>query len=93
MHFAPVVPKQGWPSMSPACHHHFGRLKNTGVESFACHPGMARTDIFRKGDHDKMATIITDWAQWLSGQTAASGALAILYCATAPELDGRHTTL
>jgi hypothetical protein len=35
-----------------------------------------------------MATIITDWAQWLSGQTAASGALAILYCATAPELEG-----
>eukprot|EP00879_Flechtneria_rotunda_P009861 GHRR01010313.1.p1 GENE.GHRR01010313.1~~GHRR01010313.1.p1 ORF type:complete len:372 (+),score=104.96 GHRR01010313.1:231-1346(+) len=68
------------------------RLKGTGVESFACHPGMCRTDIFRKADHDKMASIITDWAQWIAGQTAASGALSLLYCATAPELEGKGGT-
>jgi hypothetical protein len=45
-------------------------------------------DLFRKGDHEKMTTIITDWAQWIAGQTAASGALSVLYCATAPELEG-----
>jgi hypothetical protein len=54
---------------------------------------MARTDAARKGANEKMTTIITDWAQWISGQTAASGALAILYSATAPELDGRHAAL
>jgi hypothetical protein len=58
------------------------------VESFVCHPGLCRTDIFRKADHDKMASVITDWAQWLSGQTAESGALPVLYCTTAPELKG-----
>eukprot|EP00878_Enallax_costatus_P016154 GHUV01016944.1.p1 GENE.GHUV01016944.1~~GHUV01016944.1.p1 ORF type:complete len:408 (+),score=106.41 GHUV01016944.1:160-1383(+) len=68
------------------------RLKGTGVESFACHPGMCRTDLFRKGDHDKMATQITDWTQWIAGQTAASGALPLLYCATAPDLEGKGGT-
>jgi len=57
-----------------------------------CTPAAFDTDIFRKGDHDKMATIITDWAQWLSGQTAASGALSLLYCATAPELEGEDAS-
>lgn len=49
---------------------------------------MCRTDLFRKADHDKMASVITDWAQWMVGQSAESGALAPLYCATAPELEG-----
>jgi NAD(P)-dependent dehydrogenase (short-subunit alcohol dehydrogenase family) len=68
------------------------RLAGSGVESFACHPGLCRTDIFRKGDHEKMTTVITEWAQWVGGQTAASGALALLYCATAPELQGKGGT-
>lgn len=67
------------------------RLRGTGVESFVCHPGMTRTDVFRKADHDKMASIITDWMQWIAGQTAESGALPLLYCATAPELQGGCT--
>lgn len=67
------------------------RLQGSGVESFACHPGLVRTDIFRKADHDKLASVTTDWAQWLSGQTAESGALPLLYCATAPELEGGHS--
>ena len=66
------------------------RLKGTGVESYACHPGLTRTDIFHKGDHEKMTTIITDWGQWLAGQSAESGALSLLYCATAPELQGER---
>jgi hypothetical protein len=66
------------------------RYKGTGVESYACHPGLTRTDLFRKGDHDKMTTFITDWAQWVSGQSAESGALSLLYCATAPELQGKE---
>jgi hypothetical protein len=53
-----------------------------------CHPGLARTDIFQKEDHGKLASIITDWAQWLTGQSAESGALPVLYCATSPELQG-----
>lgn len=36
-----------------------------------------------------MASVITDWAQWIGGQSAASGALSLLYCATAPELEGK----
>ena len=65
------------------------RLKGTGVESFAAHPGIARTDLFRKADHEKMASVVTDWAQWLSGQKAENGALSLLYCATAPKLEGK----
>eukprot|EP00879_Flechtneria_rotunda_P007465 GHRR01007831.1.p1 GENE.GHRR01007831.1~~GHRR01007831.1.p1 ORF type:complete len:433 (+),score=143.65 GHRR01007831.1:508-1806(+) len=68
------------------------RLHGTGVDSFACHPGTARTDIFRKSDHEKMSTVITDWMQWLGGQSAESGALPLLYCATAPELEGKGGT-
>jgi len=67
------------------------RLKGTGVESFACHPGLARTDIVRdpKADHSKAASVITDWASWVVGQTAEEGAVALLYTATAPELTGK----
>jgi NAD(P)-dependent dehydrogenase (short-subunit alcohol dehydrogenase family) len=68
------------------------RLQGTGIESFACHPGICRTDLFRKADHDKMASVVTDWMQWLGGQTAASGALALLYCATSPDLEGKGGT-
>lgn len=53
---------------------------------------MARTDIFRKADSSKPASVATDWAQYLAGQSAESGALALLYCATAPELDGKGGT-
>jgi hypothetical protein len=49
---------------------------------------MSRTDIFRKGDHDKLTTVITDWAQWVAGQSAESGSYSLLYAATAPELAG-----
>lgn len=51
---------------------------------------MAHSDAFRKGDNAKLTTHITDWAQWMSGQTTESGALSILYCATSPDLDGKQ---
>lgn len=68
------------------------RLKGTGVESFACHPGIARTDIFCKADHDKWTSIVTDWAQWLSGQSAETGAMSLMYCAASPDLSGKGGT-
>jgi NAD(P)-dependent dehydrogenase (short-subunit alcohol dehydrogenase family) len=68
------------------------RLKGTGVESFACQPGIARTDAFRKGDHEKTTSVVTDWAQFFTGQSAASGALSMMYCATSPDLEGKGGT-
>lgn len=53
-------------------------------------PSPLPTDIFRKADHSKLKSVVTDWAQWISGQSAESGAHALLYTATAPELEGER---
>ena len=62
------------------------------MECFACQPGIARTDIFRKGDHNKTTSVVTDWAQFFTGQSAASGALSMVYCAVSPDLEGKGGT-
>ena len=38
------------------------RLKGTGVESFSCHPGVAKTDLYAPGkmDKDKLSSKVRD---------------------------------
>ena len=66
------------------------RLKATGsgIASLAAHPGLAVTEVFRRGDRagafqQGAGRIIFS----LIGQPAAQGALPILYAATAPEAE------
>lgn len=38
------------------------RLQGTGVESFSCHPGVAKTDLYAPGkmDKDKLSSKVSD---------------------------------
>ncbi|MDV2985514.1 UNVERIFIED_CONTAM: oxidoreductase [Methylobacteriaceae bacterium AG10] len=58
----------------------------SGIASLAAHPGLAVTEVFRRGDRagafqQRAGRILFS----LIGQPAAQGALPILYAATAPE--------
>ncbi|MGX5775654.1 oxidoreductase [Methylorubrum zatmanii] len=67
------------------------RLKasGSGIAALAAHPGLAVTEVFRRGDR---AGAFQRWVGHalfsLVGQSAAQGALPILYAATAPEAEG-----
>ncbi|MGX7706052.1 oxidoreductase [Methylobacterium sp. Gmos1] len=69
------------------------RLRAAGspVRSVAAHPGVAATSIARRGDRaGPLATRIGAGLLGLLGQSAARGALPLLYAATAPEAEGGH---
>jgi NAD(P)-dependent dehydrogenase (short-subunit alcohol dehydrogenase family) len=61
-----------------------------GLTSIAAHPGFSRTNIFAAATDDgaTMLSRLTAIAAPLVGQSAAQGALPILYAATAPEAEG-----
>lgn len=61
--------------------------------NFALAAWCGTADIFRKADHSKPASVATDWSQHLTGQTAANGALSMLYAATSPDLEGEAALL
>ncbi|ARO57645.1 short chain dehydrogenase [Methylorubrum zatmanii] len=66
------------------------RLKaaGSGIASLAAHPGLARTEVFRRGDRAGAFQQGAGRAIFsLIGQPAAQGALPILYAATAPEAE------
>lgn len=67
------------------------RLRAAGspVLSLAAHPGVARTDVIRRGDRSGAATLLAGRAiLGVIGQSAARGALPLLYAATAPDARG-----
>lgn len=65
--------------------------EGVGVESVACHPGWAATDLQTTGPAmagAKLRERITGVASRLFAQSAAMGALPMLYAATAENVDG-----
>ncbi|MFF8799312.1 MULTISPECIES: oxidoreductase [unclassified Methylobacterium] len=67
------------------------RLKaaGSGVAALAAHPGLAITEVFRRGDRAGAFQQGAGRAIFsLIGQSAAQGALPILYAATAPDASG-----
>ncbi|MER2264349.1 oxidoreductase [Methylobacterium oxalidis] len=67
------------------------RLRQDGspVRALAAHPGLARTDITRRGDRaGPLARLAGRAIFGAIGQSAARGALPLLYAATAPEAQG-----
>ena len=66
------------------------RLKDTGLESFICQPGMTSTPVYEKTDKTQVLANVLDAAQKVMGQTEDRGAIPLMYTATAPELAGMH---
>jgi NAD(P)-dependent dehydrogenase (short-subunit alcohol dehydrogenase family) len=67
------------------------RLRAAGspIQSIPAHPGMAVTDIFRRGDRaGPVQQIFAKAIFRVVGQSAAMGALPILYAATSPDARG-----
>jgi NAD(P)-dependent dehydrogenase (short-subunit alcohol dehydrogenase family) len=67
------------------------RLKAAGlpIRSVPAHPGAARTDVFRRGDRAGPVQQLAGHAIFsVIGQSAAQGALPLLFAATAPEAEG-----
>ncbi|GLS69591.1 dehydrogenase [Methylobacterium tardum] len=67
------------------------RLKAAGspIRSVPAHPGAARTDVFRRGDRAGPVQRLAGHAIFsVIGQSAAQGALPLLFAATAPEAEG-----
>ena len=63
----------------------------TETKSVACHPGYADTNLQFRGPEESGSTLqygLMKVANALLGQSAAQGALPLLYAATAPEVDG-----
>ena len=67
------------------------RLRAAGspIQSIPAHPGMAVTDIFRRGDRaGPVQQILGKVIFRVVGQSAAQGALPILFAATSPNAEG-----
>ena len=67
------------------------RAANASVESVACHPGYAATDLQRRGPEMEGSWLrlrAMSLANALFAQSAERGALPMLFAATEPEVDG-----
>ncbi|KAK9839250.1 hypothetical protein WJX81_004246 [Elliptochloris bilobata] len=64
------------------------RLAGSGVDVFAVHPGVSRTEGLTKIDSSKLMAQVLGMVAPLIAQPASRGALSTLYAATAPELTG-----
>ena len=70
------------------------RLSNAGIDdvlSVACHPGYAATNLQRRGPEQSGSTLRLlgmKAANAVVAQDAATGALPMLYAATAPDIEG-----
>lgn len=65
------------------------RLKQRGIDGFACHPGIARTDLYAKNDKSKPEGVAFDLFQKVYYQSAEDGSVSILRPATDPDLQGQ----
>ena len=67
------------------------RSAGLGILSVAAHPGLADTEIFKKGDFSSLETTLRSWGGKVIGalmNTSAEGALPTIYAAAAPEATG-----
>lgn len=65
------------------------RAANSPIRSIPVHPGAARTDVFRRGDRAGPVQRLAGHAIFsVIGQSAAQGALPLLYASTAPDAEG-----
>ena len=65
------------------------RAAGSALQSVPAHPGMAVTQIFRRGDRAGLVQQLAGKLIFgIVGQSAAEGALPLLYAATAPEARG-----
>ncbi len=66
------------------------RTRDTGVRSFAVHPGAISTELGRHMDKDDMARIAASFPGGkMAFKTVPQGAATSVWAATAPELEGR----
>jgi len=65
------------------------RLKSRGVDGFACHPGIAQTELYAKTDKDKPEGVAFDLIQKGYNQSAEDGSISILKAATDPDIQGQ----
>lgn len=66
------------------------RAAGSSAETFAAHPGVAKTDAFRKSDKSKLTARILKSGADVIGQSAGGGAQSILRALTDPSLTGDH---
>jgi NAD(P)-dependent dehydrogenase (short-subunit alcohol dehydrogenase family) len=65
------------------------KLKGTGVEVFATHPGITQAPLYDKTDKSKPMGANVAISQAIGGQPTERGASPILYTAASPEIDGK----
>ncbi|KAK9861824.1 hypothetical protein WJX84_007134 [Apatococcus fuscideae] len=65
------------------------RLEGTGIDVIACQPGVSHSAIYSKADTSKPDVKAIDINQKLAGQSQERGAIPLLYCCTAPDLQGK----
>ncbi|KAI7836889.1 hypothetical protein COHA_009221 [Chlorella ohadii] len=65
------------------------RLKGTGVDVFACHPGLVTTPLYNRTSPEKPGSWLFSAGARLFGQSASRGAASLIYAAAASELDGK----
>jgi NAD(P)-dependent dehydrogenase (short-subunit alcohol dehydrogenase family) len=65
------------------------RAAQSQIRSIPAHPGMAVTDIFRRGERaGPLQQLLGKAVFRIAGQSAAQGALPILFAATSPDAEG-----
>jgi NAD(P)-dependent dehydrogenase (short-subunit alcohol dehydrogenase family) len=65
------------------------RATQSDIRSIPAHPGMAVTDIFRRGERaGPLQQLLGKVVFRIAGQSAAQGALPILFAATSPNAEG-----
>ncbi len=66
-------------------------MQGSGVDVFAVQPGLTSTSLYS----GMQKTFLFYWffvtMTFLLGQSPERGCLSLLYCATAPELEGEHS--
>lgn len=65
------------------------RLKGTGIDVFATHPGASQTDLFRKYTRITLGGLYRQMLQGIMGQSAYRGGLPIAYAVAEPSLKGK----
>lgn len=65
------------------------RLKSSGVEVFAAHPGITNAPLYNKTDKSKPVAASVTLSDAIGGQPTERGASPILYTAASPELNGK----
>lgn len=68
-------------------------MQGTGVDVFAVQPGLTSTSLYSGMQKTFMFYWFFVLMTFMFGQSPERGCLSLLYCATAPELQGEATSL